>query len=361
MKKISNNSLPFASIIILNYNGKKFLDDCLNSISLQNYPKNKYEVIFVDNASTDASVELVEELYPWVKILKLNRNYGYTGGNNRGAQAASGVVFLFLNNDTIVDKNWLLELVNIILRNSRIALCGSKIISIDNHTKIQYNGYLLHILGGVVPGYSFISDDNYENKQNNSLKNNKFQFVGSVQGAAFLIRKSVFQKLNGFDDDYFLYSDENDLCHRAWINGYYVAFSPKSKVYHYSGGTAGNSRNEKPFLFGNRLSSRLRIYYGNRNSIINILKNLESKNMFLGIFFSYIYLFVQIYILIKKKKINRIKLLIAAYIWPIRNFKKVWKKRIMIQTNRKISDEELIKKGLLLRISDLLKRISSNI
>ena len=338
------------SIIIVNYNGKHFLDACLISILEINYPRNKYEVILVDNASTDKSVEYVYNKFPWVKILQLTKNYGYTGGNNKGVGLARAELIVFLNNDTIVDKNWLYELVKTINSDSRIGICGSKIISMRDHNIIQYNGYLLHFLGGVIPA-AFIT---YKTKFGQQLN-----IVGSIQGSSFLIKKSVFKDLGGFDDDYFLYSDENDICHRAWISGYYVAYAPDSIVYHYNGGSTDTINRHISSFLNKRLSSSYRVYYGNRNSVINLIKNLELRNMLSGIFFSYIYLLVQFYILLKEKDIKNIKLLLRSYLWPIKNLRSIWRKRKIIQSNRKVSDKELIKKKILVPITKILRHAIS--
>lgn len=344
------NKLPKVSIIIVNYNGRNFLDACLTSIIDINYPRNKYEVIFVDNASTDKSVEYVHTKFPWVKILQLTKNYGYTGGNNRGAKIASGDLLVFLNNDTLVDKNWLYELVKTIYIDSKIGVCGSKIISMRDQNIVQYNGFLLHFLGGVIPADFY----RYENEFGQ-----KFNIVGSVQGSSFIIKKSVFKDLHGFEDDYFLYGDETDICHRAWISGYYVAYAPNSIIYHYGGGTVGTLNNRQAGFLNKRLISSSRIYYGNKNAITNIIKNLELRNMLSGIFFTNIYLFMQFFILLKDKDFKNIKLLLHSYLWPIKNMKCVWRKRVIVQANRKVSDKELIKKRILLSITDLFRRIIS--
>jgi len=348
MTKINLGSLPKISIIVINHNGKHFLKDCLHSIFEINYPKNRYEVILVDNASIDGSIAYVQRGFPQVIIVPLKKGYGYAGGCNRGVRVACGDLYAFLNNDVIVDKNWLYELVQTMSQDSRVAICGSKIVSIDDHSTVQYKGYFLHFLGGVIPGNSHF----FKNESGKCIN-----IVGSVQGASFLIKNSVFRELGGFDDDYFLYSEENDLCHRAWINGYFVVYSPNSIVYHFGGGTTGKLENYQSDIIRNRLKSPSRIYYGNRNSIINFLKNLELKNVIVGIIFSFLYFLIQFLILLKNTEIKNIKLLIRSYLWPIANFNKIWIKRITIQTKRKVRDKELIKRKILLKVSDLLRII----
>src|SRR5690606_2178324 len=105
------NGLPKVSIMILNYNGRNFLNRCLSSIEKLNYPADQFEVILVDNLSTDDSVEFMKLKYPGIKIVQLEKNYGFGGGNNRGLKYAKGEYLIFLNNDTQVTEKWLLALV----------------------------------------------------------------------------------------------------------------------------------------------------------------------------------------------------------------------------------------------------------
>ena len=254
-------------------------------------------------------------------------------------------LLFFLNNDAVVDKNCLIEAVKTLLKDDKIAICGSKVISLRDPT-IQYGGGFLHYMGGAV--YIPLTD--------RELKM-EFLPVGSICGASFLIRKKVFQEVNGFDNNYFLYSDEVDLCHRVWLAGYYVVFCPKSVAYHYGGGTAGKLATGKHSLLASRLSSPLRAFYGNRNSLINIIKNFELKNVFLGMLFSFFLFLLQLAFILRKLEVKYIKLLIKAYIWPIRNLKLICKKRVFIQAKRKLKDSELVKKNICLSLSSLIRLV----
>ncbi|MDH5689821.1 MAG: glycosyltransferase family 2 protein [Candidatus Bathyarchaeota archaeon] len=344
------DALPFVSVIILNYNGRSFLYGCLSSLSQMNYPKSCYEVIMVDNGSVDGSVAYVEKNFPWVKILALSGNYGYTGGNNRGVNIAKGDLVVFLNNDTIVDKEWLRELVNVMHLDEEIAICGSKVILMDDPNHVQYSGGFLNLLGGTL-FYPFHWQE----------PNSDFCLVGSICGASFLMRKVIFGMVGGFDEDFFMYSDENDLCLRVWVYGYRVAYAPRSVVYHFAGGSSpkceGKFRLES--LLGARLISPLTIYHGNKNSIASIIKNFEFREALVGVIFSFFYCTLQLLLLLKKADSKGIVLLSKAVFWPIKNFRKTWKKRLIIQKNRKLSDQKLIKANLLIPISDMLRLIIS--
>ena len=338
--------IPFVSIIVLNYNGRSFLSGCLSSLSRIDYPKSCYEVIIVDNGSLDGSVGYVKKNFPWVKIFALDGNYGYTGGNNRGVDVAKGDLMVFLNNDTVVDKQWLRELVNVMLLDDKIAICGSKVVSMDKPDHVQYAGGFLNLLGGTL-FHPF----------HGQKSNRDFYLVGSIHGASFLMRKMIFKMIGGFDEDFFMYSDENDLCLRAWIYGYRVAYAPRSVVYHFAEGSIhrseGNSRLKS--LLGARLMSPLTVYHGNKNSVASIIKNFELREVLVGTFFSVFYCSLQLLLLLKKADSKEIVLLLKAVFWPIKNLKKIWKKRLIVQKNRKISDQKLLKWKLLISITNTLR------
>ena len=338
---MDSNNLK-VSIIIINFNGIKYLGPCISSIYESNYPKSSYEIIVVDNASEDRSIDFLTKNYPDVILVKLKQNLGYTGGNNEGVKHAKYDYYIFLNNDTIVDKNWLSELTTAIQIDNRIGLCASHIVSMDKKTS-QYDGYLLHTLGGVIPGHRV-----------GKLSNINVNFIGSVQGASFIIRKSVFHELNGFDGTYFMYSDEVDLSYRAWISGYDIIYAPKSIVYHKGGGSSKNTSQSN--MFKKRLNSSLRVYYGNRNSLINIIKTYEIKDIIIGLLFSFPIFALQAFFLIKSREFRLLISLFKAMIWPLIYIKIILINRKIVQKKRKRSDSELDRLHIFLRIPELIKR-----
>jgi GT2 family glycosyltransferase len=293
-------------------------------------------------------VGYVEKRFPWVKVLALDKNYGYTGGNNRGVKFAKGDFVVFLNNDTEVDKEWLRELVNVALLDDKIAICGSKVFFMKEKGHTQYAGGFLNLVGGTL-FYPFHG----HNPQRD------FYLVGSICGASFLIRKKSFEILDGFDEDFFMYSDENDLCIRAWIYGYRVAYVPCSVVYHFAGGSSVGSEGKPKLknMFGARLTSPLDVYHGNKNSIASIVKNFEFKTALIGAVSSFFYYTLQLLLLLKKADSNGIVLLSKAVFWPVKNLKKIWKKRLVIQKNRKLSDQKLIDAKLLISLTDTLRLV----
>jgi GT2 family glycosyltransferase len=346
-----NSILPFVSVIVLNYNGRAFLSECLPSIFKISYPKSSYEVILVDNGSADGSVEYVKEKFPSVRILALKDNHGYAGGNNRGAAFARGEFVAFLNNDTIVDAEWLGELVKVIRRDRRAAICGSKVVLMDRQNHVQYSGAFLNPLGGPL----FYPFHGLESSRD-------FYVVGSICGASFLISKMVFSTIGGFDESYFMYSEEVDLCLRAWICGHHVLYASNSVVYHFGRGSQafeGDSRLVSSLEA--RLASPLTLYHGNKNSMASLVKNFQLETLFIGALLSLLYGAVQLILLLKRRAPTGAIFLIRGYFWPIRNFPKLWRKRLLIRNMRRTNDVELIRVGVLLSARRMIKIVMSQV
>jgi len=345
--------LPLVSIIIVNYNGIRFMHRCLSSLQKLAYPKEKFEVLLVDNASTDGSVEFVRSKYSWVRIIEMGKNFGLTSAINKTVRRTKGEAMIILNNDTVVDENWLSELVAAAYSNEKVGICGSKVLFMDAPNIIQFAGGYLHTLGGVLSPYYA-----QENKLDQAVGPS-----GYVIGCSMLMKKDVFNLVDGFDDDYFMYGEEGDLCWRTWLCGYSVMYNPNSIVYHIGAAsrkdklvTGREYEFERGYL-GARLLSETNIYHGNKNAITTLLKNLELKNIPSALLFSFIYMIVQAFILLKDKQGKFVLLLVRAHWWPTANLRAIWQKRLKIQKKRQVSDEVLFEKSIMLTLSHLLKSI----
>ena len=242
--------LPFCSIVILNYNGKHHLKECLTSLRNINYPKERYEVILVDNNSCDGSVEYVRKNFPWVKILKLDKNYGAAEGRNKaieylkkGEEKIDYIVFL--DNDTKVEKNWLIELVKVAQKDEKIAVCGSKVLFYNTNI-IQYAGAQMDISGGLIQGEGEIDNGQYEIVKD----------VFYAPSCSMLVKFSVLEYFKKcFDPKFFIYFEENDFCWRLKLLGYKIVYVPTSVIYHKS--SAFSQKNEKSdyLMFRNKIWS----------------------------------------------------------------------------------------------------------
>jgi len=210
-----------------------------------NYPKDRYEIILVDNGSRDGSIDYVKREFPEVKILRLNRNYGFAEGNNKGVKKARGKYIVFLNNDTRVDKDWLRALVESAERNKKAAICTSKVLDFNKTNILQYAGGYLDILGSSYFRGLGEKDNGQYNKE---------EEINNAFGCSMLIKREVLDKLEYcFDPRFFLYYEETDLCWRVKLLGYKVIYVPNSVVYHKGAATSSKIKDEALFyLYRNK-------------------------------------------------------------------------------------------------------------
>ena len=249
--------MNMVSIIIPNYNGGDLLYNCIDSIYGSIVLKD-FEIIVVDNGSTDNSINRVKNNFQDVKIISSNSNLGYSGGCNLGATHASGKYLLFLNNDTEHSNEWIEKLVYFLDSNQNIAAVQPKILNIHNKKLFDYaggaGGFIDKFCFPFVQGRIFHTLEEDHNQYNNPSR------IFWASGAAFMIRSNIFKTLKGFDKIYFAYMEEIDLCWRAQAMGYKIYSVPDSFVYHYG----------KQTIKENTIKSH---YLNHRNSWILFFKN----------------------------------------------------------------------------------------
>ena len=238
------------TIIILNYNGKEYLKGCLDSVVRLNFPRNQYEVIVVHNPS-DNSWKIAEKYKnKGIKLIKNRKNLGFAEGNNIGMKKAKGKYIVLFNNDLIVDKNWLKELVPIMEENKDIGAIGGKIY-LGKTDVIWYGGARIYF-GGFV---------------NHKYLKNKEGEVDYIVGAAVMYRKSVLDKVGLFDKKFFLYGEDTDLGFRIRKAGYKIYYNPKAISYH---------------MLKKKRASSAQEYYEQRNRVYFYSKNYKKiKYIFL--------------------------------------------------------------------------------
>ena len=221
-------SSPKVSVIIVNYNGKELLEKCLESLFKVNY--DNFEIILVDNNSSDGSLEYVTKNHSSVIIIKLSENKGFAEPNNIGAKITKGEFLLFLNNDTIVTPEFISELVSAAQTYPDVAICQSLLLKPDG--KIDSSGDFIDSMGVCY---------------NSTINITQPREISSARGACMLIKHDVFNKLEGFDEKFFATFEDVDLGWRAWIAGYKVMVIPKSVIYHISGKTHSAMENTISF------------------------------------------------------------------------------------------------------------------
>lgn len=238
---------PKVSLVVLNHDAVKKLGPeaavYLKSIASTRYPN--LEIIIVDNASTDESVKMVQNLFrddPRVRLVKLRENHGYAGGNNAGFKRCSGDVkyVAFLNNDLTVEEEWLEKIVVVMESDEDIAASQPKIMQMNNK-------HLIDSLGGFIDTIGRAYDLGHGLPHR--IKVEKPYRIFYARGAALVVRKKVFEELSGFDEDYFIYYEETDLCWRMRLMGYDVVAVPTSVVYHLGGGTVGRPNPRNIYLY----------------------------------------------------------------------------------------------------------------
>jgi len=319
--------LPPISIVIINYNGKGFLQRCISSVLNSDYPD--FEVILVDNGSTDGSVELVQELFgndPYVKLILNERNLGPSIGRNMGARMARGKYLAFLDNDTDVDSLWLKEAIRFMEVDPTVGAIQCKLLLMDERDKFDYAGDYLSQYGFLIQRASFRETDNGQL--------DKVVEIFSAKSAGMIVRRDVFDRVGGFDEDYFIYMEETDLCWRIWLNSYRVVFLPTSIVYHAFGRIAKLSSPYTKFLAR---------YHGTKNYIVTLTKNLDVWNM-LRILPVHIGLWFGIVVWhISRGRIVEATWIIKGILWNLIKLKIIWKKRQEVQRRiRKVSDSDIM-------------------
>jgi len=260
--------MNMVSIIIPHYNGEDLLYNCIDSI-YKNISIKDFELIVVDNASTDNSINRIKSSFESVKIISSNSNLGYSGGCNLGATHASGKYLLFLNNDTEHSSEWIEKLVHFLDSNSNIAAVQPKILNIYNKKLFDYaggtGGFIDKFCFPFVQGRIFDTLEEDHGQYNNPSK------IFWASGAAIMIRSNVFKELEGFDKIYFSYMEEIDFCWRVQSLGHEVWSFPSSYIYHHG-------------PYKNFRKSSINSYYLNhRNSWILFLKNSYNFNYGLSI------------------------------------------------------------------------------
>jgi len=306
------SSGPLVSVIVLNWNGKKYLKECFDSI--QSQVTENYEIILVDNNSSDGSPDFIRKNYPGVTILELKENSGYTGANNAAAKVARGDFLLFLNNDAKLDHDYLKELTAYIKTNPRAKIIATREFSYDGKNFVSQNDGIDFLGYGCAyqPGK-----------------------VHTAPGCAFIIEKRLFSDLGGFDQKMFIYHEEIDLCWRAALKNEEPYNADRCVFYHATGGSIPTW-------------SIRRRYLGERNNIRSILKNYSYPAL---LFILPIYLLVNCaeitYLLLTGQTETIRESYWKAWVDNIGDWRDIRRRHKEIQRNRRINDIQYLRKTCL--------------
>ena len=295
-----NEGLPLVSIVILNWNNQNLLQRCLISVLCTNY--SNYEVIVVDNGSTDGSPAMVRREFPTVTLIENERNLGWSEGNNRGIRQSKGNYIILLNEDTEVDPNWLIELIKVAKSDERIGILGCKIYYIQSRRILQHAGGII----GKHAKTRHIGDNQVDRGQFDEIA-----YPDYVIGAAFMIKRELLNEIGLLDPIYFAFYEDTDICYRAKKFGYKVAYVPSAIVYHHKGASW-----RLDFV------SVRRFYLGERNRVRFVFKNYDLPQVVFWLLLEIIIIIRELGKLVLRGGVSYFQALISAYLWNMKNFRK---------------------------------------
>ena len=329
---LATKNAPLVSIIILNFNGESYLEQCLFSVLNTKYPR--FEVIFIDNASSDSSLKIVERAFgndQRLRVFRSTKNLGFSGGNNFGFGYAKGDYIVFLNNDTIVDPSWLEALVKTMEEEKTIGLAGSTILSID--------GKKLRGAGGLWSDYLlFLCPIG-------AGKTGDFEFIPTFEvsfatGCSMIIRKEFLDKIGLFDPVIPYNYDDTLLSLKTWLAGKRVVSVSSSRICHIGGATTTK--------FWAIQSVTFSLFRAKICLLFDVYFNLE--DLLKALFILHFSVAIESILLIRKKNMPKMLGNIQASMWILKNLKHVWKNRLEHWSNARISPEMLLNKFIRIRL-----------
>lgn len=242
------------AIVILNWNGKHWLGKFLPNV--QQHSPNA-DIFVIDNASTDNSNEFLKEIFPSVKIIKLDKNYGFAGGYNEGLKQINAEFYCLLNSDVEVSEGWITPMLQLFDNDKNIAAIQPKILSFNKKTHFEFAG----AGGGMIDnlGYPYCRGRIFDDLEEDKGQYNDISEIFWASGCAMFIRSKDFWEQNGFDARFFAHQEEIDLCWRLKNSGKKIFYNGNSVVYHIGGGTLDKQNPRKTYLnFRNNLSMLLK-------------------------------------------------------------------------------------------------------
>lgn len=256
------------AVVILNWNGQKFLEQFLPNV-IAHSVTDISDVFIIDNASTDASIQYLNTYFPEIRTIILDKNYGFAGGYNKGLAQIQAEYYILLNSDVEVSPQWIPPLYNYMQCNTNVAVCMPKIKSFQQKEFFEYAG----AAGGYIDKYGFPF---CKGRLFDAIEKDEGQYDSAYEifwssGAAMFVRSSIYNNLGGLDDDFFAHMEEIDFCWRAKNSGYSIMYIPQTEVFHVGGGTLPQSN---PF----------KTYLNFRNNLFLLYKNLPSSQLYSTLF-----------------------------------------------------------------------------
>jgi GT2 family glycosyltransferase len=308
------HSYPKVAVVILNWNGKHYLQKFLPSVVDTDYPN--LEIIVGDNASTDHSVEFLQAEYPQINIISNKENLGFAGGYNAILSEVDADYFVLLNSDVEVTRDWIRPIIELMESDPRIAAAQPKLKAYANKDHFEYAG----AAGGFIDqfGYPFCRGRLFDSVEEDLGQYDTSTEIFWASGAALFIKRKNWIEIAGFDADFFAHMEEIDLCWRLKNLGYKVMYCPHSTVYHVGGGTLNV---ESPF----------KTYLNFRNNLFMLLKNLNGARAVWVLFVRFWLDFISLLKFMLEGKFNHALAINKAHTAFFWDFGKTKKKRVSTQ------------------------------
>lgn len=310
------NESTFASVIIPNFNGSELLKICLPSLKKQSF-KN-FEVIIIDNGSSDESINYIKNHFPCYFIIELTKNLGFATAVNKGIKKAKGEYIILLNNDTEVERDCIKYLVQSAKSHPDAGFVSAKIFNFKRRNIIDNAGDYIDVVGHL----------HTRGLGENKKKFNKGEYIFSATGGGALFKKELFKKIGLFDENYFFYMEDIDLCFRAQLAGFKGWFEPKAIIYHIRMATSKNYlKNREYYVFFNMMQTIIKnfpfkLILADFNFLKIILINLNTVR----------------YLIFKGQFINAFR----AELNIIFNFRRLIKERGRVQSLKIVNDDYII-------------------
>ena len=313
------------TIAVITYNGEHLLEECLSAVKSQSYPE--YEIIVVDNNSTDRSVDLVKEKFPEIKILQMKENRGPNPARNAAILKSDISYTLLVDDDAVLTPDCLRVLMKVMKEHPDVGICHPRVVLYDDHTRIQYDGTRIYYIGAA------ILKDSGASIEHTSKKTIP---VSAVSGVTMLVKRDKALHIGLFDEDYFFGWTDTDFSFRMTISGFKCLNVPQAIVYH---------KMKKRGLS--------KAFYQVRNRWYFILKNYSSKTLF---FLFPILLVYELSLLLFLAMKGELFEYLRANLALIKNFGKIMKKRKEFQPLKKVSDREVLCAGDFYIREDLIEK-----
>jgi len=308
------------AVVVLNFNGAPFLGACLSSLTQSSY--KDFDTYLVDNRSRDASVDMVRRTFPGVKIIVNEGNLGFAAAYDRVFRALAYDYIVLLNNDTVVDEDWLWSLLETAEASPRTAACTSRVLLMEDPRIVDHAGGVFSVIGS---GLEF-------GKWSHDLCSGGEPFeVGFGTGCSLLVRREAYLKVGGFDPCYVFYHEDVDLCWKFRMFGFSVMYVPESIVYHHVGGGCYQGIDESPS----------RTYFCQKNRLANMIKNLEAPNLIWGLGISAGYDALRMGRFFLQNRKDLLLAVLTGYAEALARLRDLMSQRRFIQRGRSVSDAEL--------------------